>query len=102
MGDGGTTGGVDQGNSECDEATLRRFHLPGYVAAIKAGVGSVMVSYSSWNGVKMHAAEATTDRPAQGRAGFPGDRRVGLGGVDQVSDDYTKAVETAINAGITW
>src|SRR4051794_41671477 len=35
LGDGGTTGGVDQGNTECDEATLRKVHMPGYVAAIK-------------------------------------------------------------------
>ena len=34
--------------------TLRKIHLPGYVSAIKAGVGSVMASYSSWNGKKMH------------------------------------------------
>ena len=54
LGDGGTKGGIDQGNTECDEATLRKIHLPGYVAAIKAGVGSVMASYSSWNGRKMH------------------------------------------------
>ena len=54
VGDGGTKGGVDQGNTECDEATLRKVHLPGYVAAIKAGVGSVMASYSSWNGSKLH------------------------------------------------
>ena len=37
VGDGGTTGGKDQGNTECDEATLRKIHMPGYIAAIKAG-----------------------------------------------------------------
>ena len=55
LGDGGTTGGKDQGNTECDEATLRAIHLPGYAAAIKAGVSSIMVSYSSWNGQKCTA-----------------------------------------------
>jgi beta-glucosidase len=46
IGDGGTQDGVDQGNAVCDEATLRERYLPPYVAAIEAGVGSIMVSYS--------------------------------------------------------
>ena len=50
IGDGGTTGGQDQGNMEVDEATLRSIHLPGYQAAIDAGVKTIMASYSSWNG----------------------------------------------------
>ena len=44
LGDGGTTGGKDQGNTECDEPTLRRLFLAPYLAAVKAGAGSVMVS----------------------------------------------------------
>ena len=38
------------------EAELRHIHLPGYVSAIRAGVGSIMVSYNSWNGVKCPGA----------------------------------------------
>src|SRR5262249_55980011 len=56
IGDGGTTfgtanrgRGLDQGDSRIDEGTLRRTHLQGYITAIKAGVGSIMPSYSSWN-----------------------------------------------------
>ena len=55
VGDGGTENGKDQGNAVCDEATLRKLYLPPYAAAIKAGVGSIMVSYSSWNGKKCTA-----------------------------------------------
>src|SRR5947207_9423384 len=40
LGDGGTAGGKDQGDTRCSEEELRRIHLPGYVAAVKAGVGS--------------------------------------------------------------
>jgi len=47
IGDGGTKDGIDQGNDVCDEATIRKLYLPPYAAAIKAGVGSIMVSYSS-------------------------------------------------------
>ena len=59
IGDGGTLyqdvngkGKLDQGNTVVDEATLRSIHLQGYPAAIDAGVGTIMPSYSSWNGVK--------------------------------------------------
>src|SRR6202034_2952246 len=57
LADGGTANGVDQGNAVCDEATLRKVFLAPYVAAVKAGAGSIMVSYSSWNGAKMHGNE---------------------------------------------
>jgi beta-glucosidase len=100
LGDGGTTGGVDQGNTVCSEAELRRIHLPGYVAAIEAGVGSVMVSYSSWNGVKMHAQKRLLTDVLKGELGFHGLLVSDWGGVDQIAKDYKQAVETAINAGI--
>ncbi|MGZ4462467.1 MAG: glycoside hydrolase family 3 protein, partial [Gaiellaceae bacterium] len=72
VGDGGTKGGVDQGNTECDEATLRKIHLPGYVAAIKEGVGSIMASYSSWNGKKMHGHRYLLTDLLKGELGFRG------------------------------
>jgi hypothetical protein len=34
---------------------MMRIHMPGYYNSISKGVATVMVSYSSWNGVKMHA-----------------------------------------------
>nr|WP_240687049.1 glycoside hydrolase family 3 N-terminal domain-containing protein [Amycolatopsis suaedae] len=55
VGDGGTTGGDDQGNTEISEQELRRVHLPPFREAVRRGAGSVMISYSSWNGAKMHA-----------------------------------------------
>ncbi len=53
-GDGGTSGGVDQGNTILDEATFREIHVAPYIDAIEAGAKTIMVSYSSWNGQKMH------------------------------------------------
>jgi beta-glucosidase len=52
--DGGTDKGVDQGDAKISEQELRAIHLPGYAAAVKAGVGTIMASYSSWNGQRMH------------------------------------------------
>ena len=37
-----------------DEADVRKLFLPPYQAAVKAGAGSVMASFSSRNGKKMH------------------------------------------------
>ena len=46
-------------------------HLPGYAAAIKANVGTIMVSYNSWNGQKMHGNKLLLDRLAERGAWFP-------------------------------
>jgi len=55
VGDGGTTGGVDQGDTRLSEADLARIHGRPFRAALAGGVQSVMASFSSWNGTKMHA-----------------------------------------------
>ena len=55
LGDGGTANGVNTANTSGDETALRALHLPPYQAAVNAGVGSIMASYSSWQGVRMHA-----------------------------------------------
>ncbi|CAI5462202.1 unnamed protein product [Closterium sp. Yama58-4] len=54
VGDGGTRGGVDRGETVGGEAELRKVHLLPYVAAVAEGVSTIMASYSSWNGIKMH------------------------------------------------
>ncbi|MGD0339754.1 MAG: glycoside hydrolase family 3 N-terminal domain-containing protein [Bacteroidota bacterium] len=54
IGDGGTTGGQNGGNTQVDTATLRAIHLPGYLSAIEQKAGSIMVSQSTWNGAPCH------------------------------------------------
>src|SRR5205807_2499890 len=44
-----------QGDTQLSEADLRAIHLPPFQAAVQRGVGAVMISFSSWNGVKMHS-----------------------------------------------
>jgi beta-glucosidase len=53
LADGGTDNGVDQGDSSISEAALRDIHGKPYGPAIAEGVATVMVSFSSWQGVKM-------------------------------------------------
>jgi len=100
LGDGGTTNGIDQGNTICDEATLRKLYLPPYAAAIKAGVGSIMVSYSSWNGQKMHGNKYLLTDVLKGELGFHGFLVSDWAAIDQISPDYKHDVEQSINAGL--
>ncbi len=100
LGDGGTRGGVDQGDTVCDEATLRKLHLPGYIAAVKAGVGSIMVSFNSWNGKKMHGNKHLLTDVLKGELGFRGFLVSDWAAIDQLPGDYKKNIETSINAGL--
>lgn len=54
VGDGGTTDGINENNTVIDWHGLLSIHMPGYYDSIIKGVSTIMVSYSSWNGVKMH------------------------------------------------
>ncbi len=108
VGDGGTAWGtsttsnykLDQGVTEVDEATLRQVHLPPYIDAIEAGARNIMVSYSSFGGMKMHAQKYLITDVLKGEYGFTGFVVSDWGGVDQISTNYYDAVVSAINAGI--
>jgi beta-glucosidase len=103
VGDGGTTGGDDQGNTELTEAQLRAIHLPPFQAAVQRGVGSIMISYSSWNGVKLHGHQYLISTVLKGELGFAGFVVSDWNGIDQIDGNpgFTAAeVRTAVNAGI--
>ena len=72
VGDGGTIGGRDQFNNLSDERTLREVHAAGYPVAIEAGALTVMASYNSWQGIKMHANHALLTDVLKQRWQFPG------------------------------
>jgi beta-glucosidase len=100
IGDGGTKNGNDQGNAVCDEATLRRLYLPPYRDAINAGVGSIMVSYSSWNGRKMSAERYLLTDVLKNELGFKGFLVSDWAAIDQISQNYKSDVEYSVNAGM--
>jgi beta-glucosidase len=100
VGDGGTRDGVDRGNTQVAEEVLRKVHLPGYQAAVRAGAGSVMTSYSSWNGDKMHGHKRLVTEVLKGELGFGGFVVSDWQAIDELPGDYAKDVEDAINAGI--
>jgi beta-glucosidase len=99
-GDGGTTNGTDQGNTICNEKTFRKLYLPPYQAAIKAGVGSIMVSYSSWNGQKMSGNKYLLTDVLKKEFGFQGFLVSDWAAIDQISTNYEYDVEQSINAGM--
>lgn len=100
VGDGGTTGGNDQGNTELTEAELRAIHLPGYIAAIDSDVKTIMASYNSWNGQKLHGHSYLLNNVLKGELGFDGFIVSDWAAIDQLPGAYSSDVETSINAGI--
>lgn len=108
VGDGGTEWGssttrnyaIDQGVTNIDEATLREVHLPPYPAAIEAGAMSMMASYSSWGGLKMHAHKYLLTDVLKDELGFEGFIVSDWEAIDQIDRDYYTSVVTSINAGI--
>lgn len=72
LGDGGTFEGRDQGDNRASEEVLRDIHAAGYTAAIEAGAQSVMASFSSWQGVKVHGHKGLLTDVLKGRFGFDG------------------------------
>lgn len=108
--DGGTTFGtgtqktsLDQGDARISEDELRRIHLPGYRAAVRAGVGTVMASYSLVNGVRNHANRYLLTDVLKTELGFDGFVVSDYLAIEQISpdtSDFRASVKAAINAGI--
>ncbi len=100
-GDGGTTGGKDQGDTALDESTLRNTHIFPYRAAIDAGADSIMVSYNTWNGVKLHASKELLTNVLKHELGFHGFLVSDWAAIDQIDPtSYIKCIEQSINAGL--
>ena len=91
---------IDQGTSDIDEKMLRSVHLPPYIAAIKAGAMNIMVSYSSWGGLKMHAQKYLLTDVLKGELDFAGFLVSDWEAIDQISEDFYQCVVQSINAGL--
>jgi beta-glucosidase len=103
--DGGTTygssrAGADQGDARIDEATLRRIHLPGYIATVNAGVATIMPSYSSWNGVHCSGSKKLLTDILKTELGFEGFLISDYAAINQLPGTYKDQIQTSINAGM--
>jgi len=72
VGDGGTAGGKDQGDTLASPEELRDIHGAGYPPAIEAGVQAVMASFSSVRGEKVHGSSALLTDALKRDMGFSG------------------------------
>lgn len=100
LADGGTQDGIDQGNADISEAELVRLHAAGYPPAINAGVMTIMVSYSSWQGVKNHGNKSLITDVLKGKMGFDGFVISDWNAHSQVPGCSDDSCPQAINAGI--
>ncbi|MFZ5989528.1 MAG: glycoside hydrolase family 3 N-terminal domain-containing protein [Bacillota bacterium] len=101
LADGGTLGGKDQGDAVMTEEELRRIHLPVYKEAINNGVKSVMISFSSWNGVKNTENKYLITDMLKGELGFNGFVVSDWEAIKQTSGaTFYDQVVNCVNAGI--
>jgi beta-glucosidase len=100
LGDGHTERGKDQGDSPLSPERLESEVLPAYAKAIEAGVGSIMVSFSSVGDVKMHCHGPLLNDTLKSKLGFAGFLVSDWRAVEQLPGDYEAQLVSAINAGI--
>ena len=100
VGDGGTAAGDDQGDTILSEEDLFKIHGQGYVQALGVGTQTVMASFSSWNGQKLHGHKYLLTDVLKGRMGFDGLIVGDWNGHEQIEGCTKMSCPQAINAGI--
>lgn len=100
VGDGATRNGINEGDIEIDGKALRTIHFPPYRAAIESGVGSIMLSYSRFNGEKIHGQKYLIQTVLKEELGFQGIVLADWGGIYEIASDTVDCIERAITAGI--
>lgn len=100
VGDGGTVKGDDQGDNINDEETLIKRHAQGYVGGLTAGAQTVMASFNSWHGEKIHGNKYLLTDVLKQRMGFDGLVVGDWNGHGQIQDCTNSDCAQAINAGL--
>ena len=95
--DGATDGGVDRGDATISDAELRAMHLPGFVDAINRGAVSVMASFSSVNGEKVHGSRRLLTDLLKTELGFDGVVVTDWEGVRGAGLTYKQALDAGID-----
>ncbi|MFS7908515.1 putative glucan 1,3-beta-glucosidase [Helianthus anomalus] len=104
VGDGETHLGENTGNTMISNKKLFGIHMPAYNDSVIKGVATIMTSYSSWNGVKMHANRKLVTGYLKNKLKFKGFVISDWQGIDSITDpphaNYTYSILAGINAGI--
>lgn len=98
--DGGTEGGIDRGDAPFSELELRDVHGTGYFGALDAGVQTVMASFSSWQGKKLHGHGYLMNEVLKQRMGFDGLIVGDWNGHEFVDGCRQDSCPEAVNAGL--
>ncbi|MEM7218223.1 MAG: glycoside hydrolase family 3 protein [Pseudomonadota bacterium] len=100
IGDGGTLAGTDRGDTLTNESTLRTRHASAYYATLNAGTQTVMASFSSWRGAKLHGGSYLLTTILRERMGFDGLVLGDWNGHEVIDGCKIRSCATAINAGV--
>ena len=100
LADGATTNGVDQGDAQISEQQLYDVHASGYYSALDGGVQTVMASFSSWNGRKLHGDKELLTDVLKKRLGFNGFVVGDWNGHGQVPGCTNTDCPQSLNAGL--
>jgi beta-glucosidase len=100
-GDGATDSGQNEGNvTTIDEDAFRGLAIQPYLPSIAAGVGSIMISYSSYMGAQMTSSKYWLTDVLKGELGFQGFLVSDWDAVSKLPGSWNEQVKTAINAGL--
>ncbi len=100
LGDGGTEDGDDQGDNISDEKSLFEIHAQGYVEGLSAGAQSVMASFNSWHGKKIHGSKYLLTDVLKDKMGFDGFVVGDWNGHGQIAGCSNEDCSQAMNAGL--
>ncbi len=100
VGDGGTVNGDDQGDNISSESEMINIHAQGYVSGIAVGAQTVMASFNSWHGEKMHGSHYMLTQVLKERIGFDGLIVGDWNGHGQVKGCSNSSCAQAVNAGM--
>ncbi|AEE78232.1 Glycosyl hydrolase family protein [Arabidopsis thaliana] len=104
VGDGGTEKGLSEGNTITSYEDLEKIHVAPYLNCIAQGVSTVMASFSSWNGSRLHSDYFLLTEVLKQKLGFKGFLVSDWDGLETISEpegsNYRNCVKLGINAGI--
>lgn len=98
--DGGTTDGIDQGNAVISEMGLKNLHGKPYFKALDACVQTIMASFNSWNGKKLHGSNYLLTNILKQQMNFDGLVVGDWNGHGQVKGCTNTSCPQAFNAGV--
>ncbi|KAK4278224.1 hypothetical protein QN277_016098 [Acacia crassicarpa] len=110
IGEGGIERGKNEGNVILSYEELERIYVAPYLDCISQGVSTVMLSYCSWNGRRLHSHSFLVTEILKEKLSFKGFVISGWKGLERLwsdfpnsepsGSDYRNCILSAVNAGI--